>query len=73
MHFYFIFFRLCLKIGLKTKSYGADACRHIVISKKRSVQEIFQELMENEVHENDYYKLISPNGFNDADVSTNDK
>lgn len=59
---------------MKTKSYGADACRHIVISKKKGTHEIFQELMENEVHENDYYKLIPPpNECKNVDVSTNDK
>lgn len=67
-----LFFRLSLKVGLKTRSYGVNACRHIVISKKSGVSEIFQELMENEAHEDYNYKLIFPNECQNNDVSTNE-
>lgn len=55
----FLLNRICLKFGLKTKSYGQNENRHIVISKKENSQEVFEELVNNGF-ENDYYKLIPP-------------
>lgn len=55
----FFFISICLKFGLKTKSYGQNENRHIVIIKKENPQEVFEELINNGF-ENDYYKLIPP-------------
>ncbi|XP_050537362.1 NF-kappa-B-repressing factor [Daktulosphaira vitifoliae] len=50
---------ICLKLGLKTRSYGQGEQRHIVISKKQTAQEIFNELTECG-NENEYFVLIPP-------------
>lgn len=50
-------------MGLKTKSYGGANCRHIVISKRQTSQEIFHELIDSDSHENDSYILIPPNSM----------
>lgn len=55
----FILYRICLKLDLKTKSYGQNKNRYIVISKKENSVDVFQELIENG-YENDYYILIPP-------------
>lgn len=57
--FIFSFIRICIKLDLKTKSYGQNENRHIVIFKKENAHEIFEELINNGL-ENDNYKLILP-------------
>jgi len=55
----YFFYRKCLEVGLKSKSYGRNENRQVVISKKEYSVDVFEELVDNG-YENDYYILIPP-------------
>lgn len=57
-----VFDRICIQFGCKTKSYGRDDNRYMVISKKLSAREIFEELSACG-NEDEYYILLPPKHF----------
>ncbi|XP_060844409.1 NF-kappa-B-repressing factor-like [Rhopalosiphum padi] len=55
-----IIHKICTHLDLKTKSYGKNENRQIVIQKKQNPREIFFELITSVNFENDCYKLEQP-------------
>lgn len=56
---YNFFFRASVEMGFKTKSYGQNEERYIVIDKKQNAREVFEELMDCGLV-NEHYILIPP-------------
>jgi hypothetical protein len=53
--------RIAVGLRLKTKSYGRDEDRHLVISKKRDVWQMLEQLLRNG-GSTERYDLVKPTG-----------